>query len=119
MKHSHCASRHICLLCVSHILGLWQPWTTVKGKYLGQGVNKQTNTTQTVLRKCQRDCLKNLIPSDVGKCRSVIKSINGDRCELVNKRSLDEGVTVEDSLHWQYFDRPSWYLGMFEHRLQL
>ena len=93
------------------MLGIWQPWTAVKGKYLNQGVNKDTKTTQSNLRDCMTDCLQNFISSDVGRCRSVIKSTTGDVCDLVNKRSDDEGIQSEDNAGSQYFNRPSWYLG--------
>ena len=84
----------------------------MKGKYLTHGTHKETETNQFELRKCQKDCLQNLLPLEVGNCRSVIKSTRGDGCELVNERSDDENVTVDNSTDHQYFDRPSWYLGM-------
>ena len=98
------------------MLGIWQPWTAVKGKCLDQGVNKDTKTTQSNLRDCMTDCLQNLMPSGVGRCRSIIKSTTGDDCELVDKRSDDEAIQSEDMTGYQYFNRPSWYLGRSSNR---
>ena len=97
-------------------VGLWQSWTAVKGKRLNGGTIINT-ISQKNLRDCLRDCLRTHLPTDADECRSVIKSTTGNGCQLVNKRSLDEGVDIEDSSEYQYFDRPSWYLGMCRNSL--
>jgi len=44
-------------------------------------------------------------------CSSIVNSVSGDQCKVVNKRSDDTGVTPEEHTHYQYFNLPLWYSG--------
>ena len=66
---------------------------------------------QNNLRDCTKDCLENKQGSSF-QCRSVLKNIQSNRCVLTDKRSDDVGVRMEHSNYNQYFNRPTWYLGM-------
>jgi len=55
-------------------------------------------------------CLQN---EDISyTCNSIVKSVSGDQCEIVNKRSDNTGVTPEVNTDYQYFNLPLWYSGM-------
>jgi len=57
-------------------------------------------------------CLQN---EDINyNCSSIVKSVSGDQCEILNKRSDDAGVTPEVNAGYQYFNLPLWYSGMSE-----
>jgi len=74
-------------------IGIWQPWTTTRGDYLNSGVLKYNQTSTSDLRDCMSFCLQN---EDISyNCSSIVKSVSGDQCEIVNKRSDDTGVTPE------------------------
>jgi len=44
-------------------------------------------------------------------CSSIVKSVSGDQCQIVNKRSDETGVTPEEHTDYQYFNLPLWYSG--------
>jgi len=44
-------------------------------------------------------------------CSSIVKSVSGDQCEIVNQRSDVIGVTPEINTDYQYFNLPLWYSG--------
>jgi len=48
-------------------------------------------------------------------CSSIVKSVSGDQCDIVNNRSDDTGVTPEKHTDYQYFNLPLWYSGMSEY----
>ena len=66
---------------------------------------------QNNLRDCTKDCLENKQGSSF-QCRSVLKNIQNNGCVLTDKRSDDTGVQTETNSLYQYFNRPTWYLGM-------
>lgn len=73
-------------------------------------INEYQDTAD--LQQCMSKCLETP-GSDGNKCRSVVKSTSGNSCKLLSERSDDAGVTSQPSDDDQYFDRPSWYLGMW------
>ena len=96
-------------------VGMWQPWTAVKGQYLNGGdVTKFDKTQTNNLRGCMENCVRHIKgTSTSSNCRSIIKS-KGSRtegCQLANKRSDDSSINSSPNNDWQYFNRPHWYLG--------
>ncbi|KAF6034681.1 hypothetical protein EB796_007007 [Bugula neritina] len=87
--------------------GIWQPWTATTGYYLNSGVQKYNQISTSDLRDCMSFCLQD---EDISyNCSSIVKSVSGDQCEIVNKRSDDTGVTPEVNTDYQYFNLPLWY----------
>ena len=54
-------------------------------------------------------CLQNALPTSSGRCRSIVKSVDGDGCGLLSQ-TFD--VLSTEDMFWQYFDRPAWYQGL-------
>jgi len=93
-----------------YLIGIWQPWTATKGDYLNSGIQKYNQTSTSDLRDCMDFCLED---EDISyNCSAIVKSVSGDQCEIVNKRSDDTGVTPEKHKYSQYFNLPLWYSGM-------
>ncbi|KAF6025864.1 hypothetical protein EB796_015827 [Bugula neritina] len=89
--------------------GIWQPWTATRGDYLNSGVQKYNQISTLDLRDCMSVCLQDETISY--NCSSIVKSVSGDQCEIVNKRSDDTGVIPEVNTDYQYFNLPLWYSG--------
>jgi len=91
--------------------GIWQPWTATRGYHLNSGVQKYIQIKiLTDLTDCMSFCLQD---EDIRyNCSSIVESVSGDQCEIVNKRSDDTGVTTEVNTEYQYFNLPLWYSGM-------
>ncbi|KAF6021097.1 hypothetical protein EB796_020595 [Bugula neritina] len=91
--------------------GIWQPWTATKGYHLNSGVEKYNQISTSDLRDCMSFCLQD---EDISyNCSSIVKSVSGDQCYIVNKRSDDTGVTPEVITAYQYFNLPLWYSGIY------
>jgi len=93
-----------------YFTGIWQLWTATRGDYLNIGVQKYKQISTSDLRDCMSFCLED---EDMSyNCSSIVKSVSGDKCEIVNKRSDDTGVTTEKHPDYQYFNLPLWYSGI-------
>jgi len=94
---------------ILYFTGIWQSWTATRGDYLNSGVQKYNQANTSDLRDCMSFCLEDEDTSY--NCSSIVKSVSGDQCDIVNKRSDDTGVTPEVNAHYQYFNLPLWYSG--------